>query len=590
MRGDSCWYSHESTDATAPAFAGKGKSGKGSTHREQGYKGAQTFAKGKGNAKGKKGKKGKRGGPAFEPMIFMNSVRDHPDELYSAARAAKHSGDTPLAIELLFMAIQIDATMGPEFSSRSTSRRASRDLEKWALTSEKEVEKSLVIFERVNRRLGLSLESGSEAGFSDDLDDLDDLFGPNYDEDEDEEVVFLRPDGTTESKTVSWCLGNDFFEVRPGVWSGPWYDASHQGAPCGANREHDDESEPDACDESDLYVRAELMEARHKTQQMQLGLTPAHTEAIFNDSYVELESQLQLMQAREYAEKRRSHSQKKLRLLRDVVAKGVKGLDEGDLHVHEEVLKVLLADFKEDADALLVANASCNSGSVERGSAIDYVHRMLSLHARLHQRLLTDVLDLVGYWCDVPFCRTLLVRQGLLQLLGGVLDRWPVCDENSAGIRLKALEALPQVIVDRDSHTQAVSAEGVALLRGLADSACHAEQPLHQFYALSIAANGLGNPGTGLARALLKQGLLGPAILLEHAGGRCTVHGSKRSIRDAAHHFISSMSMRLGTETIPIVRKSLQGLLTKGKPWNAADEERWRRSSSGNQAADCSLQ
>lgn len=340
-----------------------------------------------------------------------------------------------------------------------------------------------------------------------------------------------------------------------------------------------------------LYTRAELMEARDKARQIQVGLEKSRDEAIFTNDYMKMESELQLMQAREYAAKRHSQSQKKLQQLRQVVARGVEALNTGDLDVHEQVLTALLSDFKEDADAFLVAKTSCYVDSVEPGSPIDYVCRLLGQHTRLTKTLLTDVLDLAGYWSDVPFCRTLLVRQGLLQLVGEVLDAWPISEENSAGIRLKALEALPQVIVHRDSHTQAVSSECVALLRGLADSACQAEQPAHQFYALSIAANGLGNPGTGdLARALVKQGLLGPAILLEHAGGHCRVHNSSRSVRDAAHHLISSMSMRLGPETIPTVRKLLQGMLTKGKSWSSADEERWRQSSPGIPAADCSLQ
>ena len=62
--------------------------------------------------------------------------------------------------------------MGPEFSSRGDRKRASNDLQKWALNNERAIEKSLAIFERVNQRLGLSLESGSEDGFSDDLFDL----------------------------------------------------------------------------------------------------------------------------------------------------------------------------------------------------------------------------------------------------------------------------------------------------------------------------------------------------------------------------------------------------------------------------------
>ena len=132
------------------------------------------------------------------------------NDLYEEAKAAKQRGDTPLAIELLFTAIQIDSTMGPEFSSRGTSRRAGNDLQKWAFSSAKATEKSIAIFERVNRRLGLSLDLDSESEGG------DDLFEPGSDDTE-EEVVFLRPDGTTESKTIAWCLSNDFFEVQPGL-------------------------------------------------------------------------------------------------------------------------------------------------------------------------------------------------------------------------------------------------------------------------------------------------------------------------------------------------------------------------------------
>ncbi|CAE7252063.1 bacA [Symbiodinium necroappetens] len=501
MRGESCWYSHG--EATV-ASSSKGKGKKGGSQAL--HKGARAPHKGKGkDAKGKQG--------VLNPLVFMSLGGSHPDELYSEAKAAKQRGDTPLAIELLFTAIQIDATMGPQFSSQSSSKRASKDLEKWALTNERAIGKSLAIFERVNRRLGLSMESGSEdweEGFSDDLMD--------FDSDCEEEVIFLRPDGTTESKSVAWCLDNDFFEVEPGLWSGPWYEKAMQpGATSSASRGGEEDPSLDALS---LYTRAELMEARDKARQIQVGLEKSRDEAIFTNDYMKMESELQLMQAREYAAKRHSQSQKKLQQLRQVVARGVEALNTGDLDVHEQVLTALLSDFKEDADAFLVAKTSCYVDSVEPGSPIDYVCRLLGQHARLTKTLLTDVLDLAGYWSDVPFCRTLLVRQGLLQLVGEVLDAWPISEENSAGIRLKALEALPQVIVDRDSHTQAVSSECVALLRGLADSACQAEQPAHQFYALSIAANGLGNPGTGdLARALVKQGLLGPAILLEHAGG-----------------------------------------------------------------------
>ena len=210
----------------------------------------------------------------------------------------------------------------------------------------------------------------------------------------------MRPDGDIESKTIAWCLDNGFFEVEPGLWSGPWYDAArHAGTSSSANGEGDGEGQ----DESNLYSRAELMEARHQAKEMQVEQQPRREEAIFTDDYMKLESQMQLMQARDYAEKRRSRSPKKLLHLRQVVTRGMEALTTGDCDAHEEVVGELLSGFKEDADAFLVGSVSCYMDSVEPGSAIDYVYRLLSLHARLNERLLQDLVDLVGYWCDVPW-------------------------------------------------------------------------------------------------------------------------------------------------------------------------------------------
>ena len=36
-------------------------------------------------------------------------------------------------------------------------------------------------------------------------------------------VDFFRPDGDIEGKDIQWCLDNHFFEIRDGLWSGPWY-------------------------------------------------------------------------------------------------------------------------------------------------------------------------------------------------------------------------------------------------------------------------------------------------------------------------------------------------------------------------------
>ena len=40
---------------------------------------------------------------------------------------------------------------------------------------------------------------------------------------DEEDVIFHRPDGNTESKTAAWCRSNDFFQICSGEWAGPWH-------------------------------------------------------------------------------------------------------------------------------------------------------------------------------------------------------------------------------------------------------------------------------------------------------------------------------------------------------------------------------
>lgn len=42
-------------------------------------------------------------------------------------------------------------------------------------------------------------------------------------EEEEEDITFYRPNGTTETKSKSWCRDNDFFCVEDDLWSGEWY-------------------------------------------------------------------------------------------------------------------------------------------------------------------------------------------------------------------------------------------------------------------------------------------------------------------------------------------------------------------------------
>jgi len=81
--------------------------------------------------------------------------KEHPDSLYKAAREQKQLGNTMKAVELLFTAIQIDATMGPEFTCEADRERASAHLEKWALRRPETMDQVLKVFHRVNKSLGL---------------------------------------------------------------------------------------------------------------------------------------------------------------------------------------------------------------------------------------------------------------------------------------------------------------------------------------------------------------------------------------------------------------------------------------------------
>ena len=61
---------------------------------------------------------------------------------------------------------------------------------------------------------------------------FDDDYGYEYgryrhDEEDHEDITFIRPDGDTEGKSISWCKSNGFFEIAEGVWSGPWYYRQH---------------------------------------------------------------------------------------------------------------------------------------------------------------------------------------------------------------------------------------------------------------------------------------------------------------------------------------------------------------------------
>ena len=37
------------------------------------------------------------------------------------------------------------------------------------------------------------------------------------------DISFYRPDGSTERKSIQWCINNDFYQVEEGLWSGDWY-------------------------------------------------------------------------------------------------------------------------------------------------------------------------------------------------------------------------------------------------------------------------------------------------------------------------------------------------------------------------------
>jgi len=38
-----------------------------------------------------------------------------------------------------------------------------------------------------------------------------------------EQITFVRPDGSEEGKDIRWCVDNDMEEIMEGLWSGPWY-------------------------------------------------------------------------------------------------------------------------------------------------------------------------------------------------------------------------------------------------------------------------------------------------------------------------------------------------------------------------------
>mmetsp|Transcript_35294 Transcript_35294/g.77302 ORF Transcript_35294/g.77302 Transcript_35294/m.77302 type:complete len:325 (+) Transcript_35294:46-1020(+) len=52
-------------------------------------------------------------------------------------------------------------------------------------------------------------------------------YDAEYDEYSGGDITFIRPDGTTEGKSIGWCKSNDFFEIEAGIWSGPWYYRLH---------------------------------------------------------------------------------------------------------------------------------------------------------------------------------------------------------------------------------------------------------------------------------------------------------------------------------------------------------------------------
>eukprot|EP01083_Nonionella_stella_P086730 241112_1 len=67
-------------------------------------------------------------------------------------------------------------------------------------------------------------------------------------------VDFHRPDGGVETKSIGWCVDNDFEEVSPGVWSGPWYhkDTKHSNYCYDNDTKEESESEDDEWDVVDM--------------------------------------------------------------------------------------------------------------------------------------------------------------------------------------------------------------------------------------------------------------------------------------------------------------------------------------------------
>jgi hypothetical protein len=77
-------------------------------------------------------------------------------------------------------------------------------------------------------------------------------------DDEDEEVTFIRPDGSPESKTIGWCKDNGFSQVGEGLWAGPWY---WQGL--------GDEPEEDKWEESGLPKRKDEETPEEETEDFE---------------------------------------------------------------------------------------------------------------------------------------------------------------------------------------------------------------------------------------------------------------------------------------------------------------------------------
>ena len=49
------------------------------------------------------------------------------------------------------------------------------------------------------------------------------MWWDDSDDEDERDITFYRPDGTTEMKTPSWCRSNGFFQIEGDMWSGAWY-------------------------------------------------------------------------------------------------------------------------------------------------------------------------------------------------------------------------------------------------------------------------------------------------------------------------------------------------------------------------------